>query len=67
MSGSEPDARVKWLDDPPPTWKEAPEAPPTADADGPEVSVSYAGGLLLRESGSRTRFLFDVDPVEVRP
>lgn len=67
MSESESDSQVQWLDDPPATWEEAPDSPPTPDTGGAAVTASRAGGLLLREVGSGSRFLFDIDPIDVRP
>lgn len=64
MSEHESETRVTWLEDPPETWAAAPDSPPeTGESSG--MTVSRAGGLLLRESGSFCRFLFTSDPVEV--
>lgn len=63
MSESEHDSQVQWLEDPPETWADAPDSPPERRQDTPEVTTSQSGGLLLREYGSRSRFLFTSDPV----
>lgn len=67
MAESESDAQVKWLDDPPETWEETGDSPPKPDTGGPPVTASRAGGLLLRQVDSGSKFLYDDDPTDAWP